>query len=164
MKLILVLTLTICLFACKEKEGTSITSGLAGMYELSSTKTKTAYVFQDLLTGYDNFQEKITATLTPGGNTYRLQIQTTGIARKGNSNPINYGFSADMNCAAKGNGIYDCQGKYGNLTPYNLELDKRSKEITSRMLYSGLNLEIRAVIPYLEDTYPIVESTLLKIK
>lgn len=167
MKLITALALTICLFACKEKEDVpTITPGLVGTFELTSTKT--AYVFQDLLTGYDNFQEKTVAIITPGGNTYRLQIQTTGTARKGNLTPVNYGFTADMNCSGGGSGttglLYTCQGKYSNLTPSNPELDKRNKGINVIMISSGLSLEIRAYIPYQEDAYPIVESNLSKIK
>ncbi len=163
MKLIFAFALTICLFACKEKEEVaSITPGWAGTYELSSTKP--SYIFQDLLPSYDNFQEKTTATITPRGNTYRLQIQTTGTARKGNSTPVNYGITADMNCEAKGNGTGSCRGKYSNLTPYNTQLDNTNKSIESILLQSGLNLEIRAFIHYQEDAYPIIESTLIKIK
>lgn len=169
MKFILAFALTVCLFACKEKEEVpSLTPGLVGTYELSSTKTKTAYVFQDLLTGYDNFREKVTATIKAGGNTYLLQIQTIGTARKELSNPVNYGFMANMTCAAMGStaaGLaYSCKGEYSNLTPSNPELDKRSKEIMCRMIHSGLDLEIIASIPYLEDAYPIAESNLIKIK
>lgn len=166
MKFIFAFALTICLFACKEKEeAPSITPGLVGTYELSSTKP--SYVFQDLLTGYDNFKETTTATISQTGtDTYRMQIQTIGMARKGVSTPVNYGFTADM---TGGKSNYPTQlrfgfvGEYSNLIPSTPQLDKGNKRIDCEAIPNGTNLEVTVLIAY-KDHAPLVIATLKKTK
>lgn len=167
MKFILALALTGCLFSCKEKEeAPSITPGLVGTYELSSTKP--SYVFQDLLTGYDSFQETTTATISQTGtDTYRMQIQTIGKARKGVSIPVNYGFTADM---IGGKTNYPIQlrfgfvGEYSNLIPSTPLLDKGSKYIECEAIPFERGIEVMVLIHYNKDRAGIVKSTLTKTK
>ncbi len=169
MKFILALALTICIFACKEKEVkvAGLPYGLVGTFETISTKP--SELFQILLSNYDNFKETTTAIISQTGmNTHRMQIQTIGTARKGLSTPVNYGFTADMNCQYINSNeisrMYSCRGKYSDLTPYNTQLDNVNRNIESYLTLSGYDLQILATIHYDEDMAGILISTLKKTK
>ncbi|MFN8343958.1 MAG: hypothetical protein U0X91_03085 [Spirosomataceae bacterium] len=167
MKLILAFTLTICLFACKEREvkADKLPYGLVGTYETASTKPSP--VFQVLLSNFDNFKETTTATFSQvGTNAHRMQIQTKGMARKGLSTPVTYGFTADLNCqfinTTEGGYTYGCMGKYSDLTPFHSQLDNVNRDIRSYLTLSGHDLQVFTLIHFEEDLAGISIDTLKK--
>lgn len=166
MKFILALALLICLLGCKEKE--PIVSGppygLVGTYEITSTKP--APVFQELLSGYTDFNQVTTLIISQmGTDTYRLELKVTGIAKKGKTDSFTYGFTADMT-GSKTNQLneFKFKGKYSNLIPFNAPLDKSNKDIDVELITRGISLDVSAGIYGEEGVYLIVDNTLTKTK
>jgi len=166
MKSILALILTICLFACKEKEPvvSGPPYGLVGTYE--ETSTKVSPLFQSLLSSYDNFNQVTTLIISQSGtDSYRLELKVTGIAKKGQGDSFAYGFVADMT-GSKTNTLneFKFKGKYSDLTPLNAPLDKSNKDIAAELITRGLSLDVFAGIYGDEGVYLIVDNTLTKTK
>ncbi len=169
MKPLFALLITCCLFGCREKEDaiTGFPYGLVGTYEVVSNKP--SFVFKNLLSNYDNFNETTTAIISQTGiETYRLEIKVTGVAKKGNANAFNYNFTADLN-GGRINNVpneyrYGFGGKYGDIIPSSLELGNVNKHIESTVIRHGLNLNIFADVHYGEDRANIINATLVRIK
>jgi hypothetical protein len=137
---------------------------LVGTYEITSTKL--APVFQELLSGYNNFNQATTLIISQiGADSYRLELKVTGIAKKGNSDSFTYGFIAEMT-GSQTNKIneFKFKGKYSNLIPFNAPLDKSNKDIEAELITRGVSLDLLAGIYGEEGIYLIADNTLTKIK
>ena len=164
MKIILALALTLCLFACKEKEEAAIYPDIVGTYQKTYTTTIRG-VFQDILSDYNNCQETATLVVTQASsNGYNLQVALTGVAKKGILT-TNYGFTTKMTPHRPNNigNVMLFSGTYENLTP-NSPKFSAGKQTYAEIKYSGGDVEILLIANYEEDQFPLLYAVLPKIK
>jgi hypothetical protein len=167
MKLILALALTICLFACKEEVVALVSPGLVGTYSKTYTMTDRG-IFQDILPEYNSFQETTTAIVSQTGtDTYAINIQIMGVAKKNNANPLNYYLTAEVSTdksfqpsdASKMSFV----GEYSSLYPTSPYLPDKKIWVNVKFK-AGVSADMIISTNYREDHGVFLLNTLPKIK
>ena len=176
MKIILAFVLTICLFACKEKEETpAITPGLVGTYE--GVSTTPSYIFKDLLPDYKIFQENVVATITEtASGSYKMDFKLTGVARiSATSTPSPYNFEASFSFdfLKSGNGNIHTgltvEGTYQSIFPQHPDVGTPRKYTAGIVKFVNNQMEGQLEVNYegpgrQGDLAPIASFNLKKVK
>ncbi len=168
MKIILAFVLTLCLFACKEKEETpAITPGLVGTYQKTYTANHQG-IFQDILSDYNNFQETTTAIVSQTGtDTYTIKIQIAGIAKKNNANPLNYHLTADVSTDKSiqnlDASVMNFSGEYSSIFPTSTYLSSKKIYLQTKFK-NGFLVDIMVSTSYRNDPAFFLIDTLPKIR
>lgn len=173
MKFILAFALTICLFACKEKEEVVFLAspGLVGTYSKTYFKTDQLTdrgIFQDMLSDYNSFQETTNAIVTQTGtDTYTIKIQIMGVAKKNNANPLNYHLAVDVSTDRLFNpsdtSVMGFVGEYTSLYPTSPYLSGKQIHVQTKFK-EGFLVDMIISASYRNDPGIFIATSLPKVK